>query len=107
MAIYKGKQLSIIQIGDVPQTNMSTSDGLYDDGRRTLMGRQNLEAAAIHSIPIDEELGVYIMPKRNPYVATPGLDCMLYVAKEGGSIKSILDLDYTTLVTLLGIAFRV
>lgn len=107
MAEYKGKQLNLIQIGDVPQSEMTTSDVLYHEGRRSANGSQNLEEAAIHTIPINDELGIYVMSKRNPYVASPGLDCMLYVAKEEGCVRSILELDAPTFATVLKAAVAV
>ncbi len=79
----------MITIGDVPKGNMSTSDALYEQGRRIEGGQAQLEQASFLYRDLSATLGAYLFPKRNPYIAEPGLDNMLYIARENDTVNSI------------------
>lgn len=82
-----------ITVGDVPQEDMTTTDELYDNGRRVTGGKTGLEQASFYHADISADIGLYVVPKRSPYLAEPALDNMVYVAKERGAVKSIDQLD--------------
>lgn len=100
--------LKLIKIGDVPPEEMTTSDQMYDEGRRVELAKERLEKASIYfQEDKDQGVGFYVMAKRNPYVPEPALDHMIYVAKEKGVIRSIDELSPSQLKNLFSISRQI
>lgn len=84
--------IRLIKTGFVNPNAIPTSDQMYNHGRRHYSGKANLEIASIYHHNIDPYSGLYLFPKRTPYITEPGLDNMLYFAQDNRSTPSINDI---------------
>ncbi len=85
----RAESLRLIRTGFVNPSAIPTSDQMYNQGRRYDSGEANLENASIYHCDVDPHSGLYLFPKRTPYIREPGLDNILYFAQDNKSTPSI------------------
>ena len=84
-----------------------TPSSLLETAGRAPGGIDRLREASLGYKSLDATTHAFVFPKLKPYAPGPGLDNMLFVAREGGTVGGIADLPPDQLAHLLDISDRV
>lgn len=84
-----------------------TSTSLLEEAGRKPGNIERLKEVSLHCAEIDSSTHAFVLPKLRPYAPGPGFDNMIFVAKEGGVVHGIDELEPADLSRILDLGGRV